>query len=90
VWLQKNDFEKLVSKTAPVNLIGFSVFEHDKKLGLVEAVIEQRLQVLLQTTINDHEVLIPLHAETLKKIDRKKKEVHVNLPEGLLEVYLGK
>ena len=26
--------------------------------------------------------------ETLKKIDRKKKEVHVTLPEGLLDIYL--
>ena len=90
VWLQKNDFEKLVSKTAPVNLIGFSVFERAKKLGLVEAVIEQPLQVLLQVIIEGHEVLIPLHAETLKRIDRKKKEIHVNLPDGLLDIYLQK
>jgi 16S rRNA processing protein RimM len=88
VWLQKNDFENLVSKTAPVNLIGFAVIENGKSLGLVEAVIEQRLQVLLQISIDNSEVLIPLHDETLKKIDRKKKEVHVTLPEGLLDIYL--
>jgi len=88
VWLQKNDFENLVSKTAPVNLIGFAVIENGKSLGLVEAVIEQRLQVLLQISIDNSEVLIPLHGETLKKIDRKKKEVHVTLPEGLLDIYL--
>ena len=88
VWLQKNDFEKLVSKTAPVNLIGFTVFDDKSKLGSVEAVIEQPLQVLLQITIDDREVLIPLHSETLKKIDRRRREVHVRLPEGLLDVYL--
>jgi 16S rRNA processing protein RimM len=90
VWLRKNDFENLVSKTAPVNLIGFTVINDGKKLGEVEAVIEQKLQVLLQLTINGKEVLIPLHEETLKKIDRKKKEVHVSLPDGLLEIYLEK
>jgi len=88
VWLQKNDFEKLVSKTAPVNLIGFTVVENGKSLGVVEAVIEQPLQVLLQIRIDSAEVLIPLHDQTLKKIDRKKKEVHVILPEGLLDIYL--
>jgi 16S rRNA processing protein RimM len=89
IWLTKNDFEKLVSKTAPVNLIGFIIFNDQRKLGIVEEVIEQPQQILLQLTINNKEVLIPLNESTLKKIDRKKKEVHVSLPDGLLEVYLG-
>jgi len=88
VWLQKNEFEKLVSKTAPVNLIGFTVVENGKILGFVDAVIEQRLQLLLQVKIDNAEVLNTMHDETLKKIDRKKKEVHVTLPEGLLDIYL--
>ena len=90
VWLQKDDFDKLVSKAAPVNLLGFTVFDQHEKLGAVEAVIEQPLQILLQITIDGREVLIPVHAETIKKIDRKKKEVHVILPDGLLEIYLEK
>lgn len=89
VWLTKNDFEKLVSKKAIVNIIGFAVIDNNDQLGKIEAVIEQRHQILIQISINKKEVLIPLHAETLKKIDRKKKEVHVALPEGLLDIYLG-
>ncbi|HYJ63769.1 MAG TPA: 16S rRNA processing protein RimM [Parafilimonas sp.] len=88
IWLTKNDFEKHVSKTAPVNLIGFIIFNNEQQLGEVEAVIEQPQQILLQTRIQQKEVLIPLHEQTLKKIDRKKKQVHVVLPEGLLDVYL--
>jgi len=42
----------------------------------------------LQTSIEGKEALIPLHEETLVSIDRKKNEVHVTLPEGLLDVYL--
>jgi 16S rRNA processing protein RimM len=89
VWLTKNDFENLVSTTAPVNLIDFIVFNNKKKLSSVESVIEQPQQILLQITMNNKEVLIPLNESTLKKIDRKKKEVHVSLPDGLLEIYLG-
>ena len=93
IWLTKNDFEKHVSKTAPVNLMGFSVIENEKILGEVEAVIESRIrrdkQILLQINMLQKEVLIPLHEKTLKKIDRKKKQVHVVLPEGLLDIYLA-
>jgi 16S rRNA processing protein RimM len=39
--------------------------------------------------INEKEVLIPLHEESLLKIDRRKKQVHVALPEGLLDIYLA-
>ena len=88
VWLTKDDFEKHVSKTAPVNFIGFIILNNEEKLGEVEAVIEQPQQILLQTHIQQKEVFIPLHEQTLKKIDRKKKQVHVTLPEGLLEIYL--
>jgi len=88
IWLTKNDFEKYVSKTAPVNLIGFIILNNGKELGEVESVIEQPQQILLQITMQKKEVLIPLHEKTLKKIDRKKKQVHVTLPEGLLEIYL--
>jgi 16S rRNA processing protein RimM len=87
-WLTKDQFEKHVSKTAPVNLIGFIIFNNAEKLGKVEAVIEQPQQILLQTHVQQKEVLIPVHEQTLKKIDRKKKQVHVTLPEGLLEIYL--
>lgn len=89
IWLTKNDFEQLVSKAAPVNLIGFIVVNNKEKLGAIESVIEQPQQILLQLTIQNKEVLVPLNESTLKKIDRKKKEVQVDLPEGLLEVYLG-
>lgn len=88
IWITKQDFEKLVSKNAPVNLTGFIVFNHTEKLGAIEAVIEQPQQILLQLTINNKEVLIPVNESTLKNIDRKKKEVHVVLPDGLLEIYL--
>ena len=88
VWLTANDFEKLVSKKAPVNLIGFIVIENNKKLGEIVSVIKQPHQLLLEVHIDNKEVLIPLHNETLKKIDRKRKEVVVVLPEGLLDIYL--
>jgi 16S rRNA processing protein RimM len=33
------------------------------------------------------EALIPLHEDSLQKIDRRNKKVVVELPDGLLDVY---
>ncbi len=88
VWLPEPDFRKLVGKTAPIALLGYTLFHEGKSLGTVEQVIEQPHQVLLGITLNHKEVLIPLHGETLNTIDRQKKEVHLTLPDGLLDVYL--
>jgi 16S rRNA processing protein RimM len=33
------------------------------------------------------EALIPIHEQSLLKIDKKKKQVHVEIPDGLLDIY---
>ncbi len=88
VWLADADFRSMVNKGSSLALLGFVVISEGKKLGPVEEIIEQPHQVLLRITINQKEVLIPLHEETLDKIDHNKKEIYVSLPEGLLDIYL--
>ena len=87
VWLAKNDFEKVAGKASSIGLIGFSIYEEKELIGVVEEVIEQPHQILLKTLYHNKEALIPLHEETIEKIDRKKKEIHVLLPDGLLDIY---
>lgn len=87
VWLQDEDFRRLADKASSIALLGYMLINEGEKLAAIEEVIEQPHQVLLRITLNGKETLIPLHAETLDKIDRKKKEVHVTLPDGLLEIY---
>ncbi|MDB5231390.1 MAG: rRNA processing protein RimM [Chitinophagaceae bacterium] len=86
-WLTVEDFNLLADKNAPIGLIGFSIFNEDELIGIIEEVIEQPHQVLLRINYKEKEAYIPVHAETLDKIDRKKKEVHVTLPDGLLDIY---
>jgi len=88
-WLPDADFKKFSSKSSPINLLGYDIIEADKPLGKILEVIEQPHQVLCRIDIEDKEVLIPLHEGTIKKIDHKKKQVIVELPEGLLEIYLS-
>ena len=74
--------------TLPLGLLGYTLIDEGKPIGKIDEVIEQPHQVLLQIKIQGKEALIPLHEETLVNIDHKKNEVHVTLPEGLLEIYL--
>ncbi|MBA4259996.1 MAG: 16S rRNA processing protein RimM [Chitinophaga sp.] len=90
VWLLDADFRKLAGKDAPISLLGYEVItDEDENLGPIEEVIEQPHQVLLRVTLEGNEALIPLHAETLDKIDRVAQKVYVTLPDGLLDIYRG-
>ena len=63
-------------------------FHNDENLGEILEVIEQPHQLLCRIDYKGKEALIPVHEETLVKVDKKNKIVHVDLPEGLLEVFL--
>ncbi len=88
VWFTEDDLKRFSAKSSPVNLLGYTIINDEKSIGQIEEIIEQAHQMLCKTKINEKEVLIPLNEDTLKKIDHKKKEVIVKLPEGLLEIYL--
>lgn len=87
VWLLKADFDKQAAKSSPISLLGFMMINDGEEIGEVIEVIEQPLQVLCKIVYCGNEALIPIHEESLLKIDKKKKQVHVNLPEGLLAIY---
>lgn len=88
VWLLEEDFRKLAGKNAPISLLGYTLItDEDENLGPITEVIEQPHQILLKILLEGKEALIPLHQETLDKIDHATKRVYVTLPDGLLDVY---
>jgi 16S rRNA processing protein RimM len=86
-WLQEADFTKHAGKSAPISLLGFHIVHEEEDLGEILEIIELPHQLLGRIDINGKDALIPLHEETLIKIDKKKKQVIVKLPEGLLDVF---
>jgi 16S rRNA processing protein RimM len=88
IWIPENDFKKFSAKSSPINLLGYEVVENENILGTILEVIEQPHQLLCRIEVAEKEVLIPLHEGTIKKIDRQNNRVIVELPEGLLEIYL--
>ncbi|HEU5163927.1 MAG TPA: ribosome maturation factor RimM [Chitinophagaceae bacterium] len=88
VWLTEGDFKRLSAKSAPANLLGYTIINNKERLSEILEVVEQPHQLLCRIELNKKEVLIPINESFLKKIDHKKKEVIVELPDGLLDVYL--
>lgn len=87
VWLREEDFEAFAGRKAPIAMVGFRLLDGSVDLGEILEVIEQPHQVLCRIDLGGKEALIPLHEETLKGIDMKRRIVQVALPEGLLDVY---
>ena len=87
VWLMENDFKKFSASAAPISLLGFMVINENSELGEVVEVIEQPHQILCKIILNDKEALIPVHEDSLEKIDKKNRKLFLNLPDGLLDIY---
>jgi 16S rRNA processing protein RimM len=68
---------------------GYTVIDAIRgETGTVTAVLEMPQQSLLAIEFNGKEILVPIVDEIIRKIDRKKKEIHIEAPEGLIELYL--
>jgi 16S rRNA processing protein RimM len=89
VWLTEADFKKFAAKSAPASLLGYTIIDDGNELGTILEVIEQPHQVICRIEVQSKEVLIPLNEAFLEKIDHRKKQVLVTLPEGLLDIYLS-
>ncbi len=57
-------------------------------LGPVTTVYERAEQPVIEFLHKEHKVLFPVHEKLIVKIDRDAREFHVNMPEGLLDIYL--
>jgi 16S rRNA processing protein RimM len=88
VWLPEEEFKKFSARSSPINLLGYTIVEGEQVLGKILEVIEQPHQILCKIEFNKKEAYIPLHEETIRKIDKKNQQVIVLLPPGLLEIYL--
>lgn len=87
VWLPEEEFHKYAGKSAPISLLGFHIINENNDLGEILEVIEQPHQLLCRISLDGKEALIPIHQETLQKINKKDKRVFVELPEGLLDIF---
>lgn len=71
-------------------VLGFTVV--DKKFGPVgpiERITDHPTNPLFVCRHNTKEVLIPMNDTYLVQVDRSNEQIHVDVPEGLIELYLS-
>lgn len=86
-WITEEDFKKFAAKSSPISLLGFHLINDEEDLGAILEVIEQPHQILCSILLDGKEALIPIHEESLDKVDKKNRKVFVTLPDGLLDIY---
>ena len=70
-------------------VVDFLVIDEEKgELGKVQEIIEYPTQSLIQICINGKEVLIPIHGDIIKDVDREGKKILIKAPNGLIDMYL--
>jgi 16S rRNA processing protein RimM len=70
-------------------VIGFEI--EDKRLGIfgiIQSINDTTAQPLFEVLNGEVEILVPMIDQFLVEIDRKNKKVVMDLPEGLVEMYL--
>jgi len=71
------------------DLLGFTAVDvNEGELGTISAINEYPQQLIASVTYKDCEVLFPLNEDIIKGIDVVKNVVLIDLPDGLLDIYL--
>lgn len=71
-------------------VIGFEVEDvNDGVIGVLKEILDLPNNELLQVDHQGKEVLIPMKDDVLLGVDRVAKKIRVQLPAGLLELYIG-
>lgn len=70
-------------------LVGYAVVDASKgRIGRIVDIIELPYQSIIKIGFEGKEILVPIVPEIVKKVDRKKKTVFIEAPEGLIGIYL--
>ncbi len=68
-------------------VLGFGLVDVNQgPIGIIESINDSTAQALFVVRDGEDEILVPMVDDFIKKVDRKKKEVLVETPEGLIEM----
>ena len=68
------------------DLINFEVITDSKKIGRIENINSKLPQPVFEIIYDSRKVLIPIHEDLIKKIDKENKIIYLDIPNGLLEI----
>ena len=71
-------------------VIGFTIIDkHFGTVGTLQSVNDSTPQHLFVIDHQGTEVLIPINDDIIQKVDRNAKEIRIEAPEGLIDIYLS-
>lgn len=91
ICLSEKDINQYFKKDADSldYLIGYKVIdENEGEIGIIEEMVENPGQVLLSINHNGKEIMIPFVEDFVVELNKRKKEIILNLPEGLVSSQL--
>jgi 16S rRNA processing protein RimM len=69
---------------------GYKVYDQVKGyIGIADTVIDLKSNPLLRIEFNKMEILVPIFDGLISKVDRSNKELYIQAPEGLIDLYIG-
>ena len=70
-------------------VIGFKVTDKNfGEVGILKSINDSTPQALFEIEHEGNEILVPVNDDFIDKLDRPNKTLHLNVPEGLIEMYL--
>lgn len=91
VYLPLDQLPKLTGKDQFYfhEIIGFSVIDKTHgTVGAIQDVIDNVQQQFLHIVADGKEVLVPITDEIVLEVDRTSKTLHINAPDGLIDLYI--
>ena len=71
-------------------VIGFEVFDVTYgRVGVITHINDSSSQPIFEIAHEGQQILIPLHDDFLKEVNRKDKKITVQTPDGLIELYIN-
>jgi len=71
------------------SIVGYRIFDAEKgDIGVVSEILELAGNPQIEIKFGKKTILIPLHEDFITQIDADKKEVHIEAPEGLIDLFL--
>jgi 16S rRNA processing protein RimM len=89
LWVMEKDLNAFFKKeTQSIDyLLGYKATDEAfGELGIVQEILESPGQILLSIRNTKKEILVPLVEEFIVTINKRKKEIIFNLPEGLIDL----
>lgn len=77
----------LKKQADPSAITGFDIYNQDDEcIGKITGIMDIPGNFLLTVSYKDREILVPFNEYVLIDIDKKRKKIKVNIPQGLIEL----